>query len=57
MYHSNVNVSLIVKHVTQIKNVVLRNAGASLKIQKEHNPCEKKNWNPAMCSCESDKYI
>ena len=34
MYHSNVNVSLIVKNMIQIKNEITIKVGMSVKIQK-----------------------
>ena len=57
MYHSNVNVSFMVKRVIQIKSGITINVGVSVKIQK--NIMRVKNYilNRATCTCENSKYL
>ena len=63
IYHANVNVSLKVENVTQIKSGITINVGVStknkkLKKKKKKNAC-KKNYisNPATHSCENFEYL
>ena len=60
MYHTNLNVNSTVENVTRIKSGITINIGASvqLKKKKEIRLYEKDYiWNPATCSCESNKYV
>ena len=52
------DVGLIVKNVSRIKNEITISVGMSVKIQKEHRACKKICiWNPATRSCKNVKYV
>ena len=59
IYHANVNVSLTVENVTQIKSGITINVGVSTKNKTEKKNACKKNYisNPATYICENFEYL
>ena len=53
----NVNASLTLANVTQIKGGIMINVGISTKIQKNHEYQKNYVWNPATFSCENCEYL
>ena len=50
----NVNVSLMEENVVEIKSLIMINAEVGLKVWKTIKVII---WNPAICSCENNKYL
>ena len=57
MYYLNLNVGLMSKNVTQIKNGIKINIGANVKISHKNYECKKIYiWNSATCSCKNGRF-
>ena len=56
IYHPNVNVTVMVKNVIQIKIGITINVHVNASLRK-NNAWKDYIWNPSTCTCENGKYL